>query len=227
MLNKPLHKKVLIQILKSIYSDSTLGPALGFKGGTAAFMFYNLPRFSVDLNFDLLNGDKEDLILSKMPKILGKFGSVKEAVKKRFTLFFLLNYQKGNRLIKVEISRRPPGSAFEVKHFLGIPMQVIKLPDMVAGKLSALITRLKFAPRDVFDVWFFFKNNLEVNWSAVHKQTKLTKPTALGRSIQIVANIKNNQLLQGLGELVDEKQKDWIKNHLKDEVLFLLKLAQS
>lgn len=226
MLNKSLHKKFLIQILKAIYSDSTLGPILGFKGGTAAFMFYDLPRFSVDLDFDLLSSDKENLILDKLPKILGRFGLVKEVVKKRFTLFFLLSYQKGNRLVKVEISRRPPGSAFEIKHFLGIAMQVIKLPDMVAGKLSALITRPKFASRDVFDIWFFFKNGLEINWLAVQKQTQLTKSAALGRSIQIVANIKKDQLLQGLGELVDEKQKNWIRDRLKEEVLFLLKLAR-
>ena len=36
------HKNILLQILKDIYTDVTVGPILGFKGGTAAYLFYNL-----------------------------------------------------------------------------------------------------------------------------------------------------------------------------------------
>ena len=44
------HKNVLIRILKDIFTDPTIGPVLGFKGGTAAYLFYGLNRFSVDLD---------------------------------------------------------------------------------------------------------------------------------------------------------------------------------
>jgi hypothetical protein len=40
------HKTILFQILKDIYSDTNISPFLGFKGGTAALMFYGLDRFS-------------------------------------------------------------------------------------------------------------------------------------------------------------------------------------
>jgi len=43
---------------------------LGFKGGTAAHLFYGLGRFSVDLDFDLFNEDKETIIFEKTEKIL-------------------------------------------------------------------------------------------------------------------------------------------------------------
>ena len=60
-LNITTHRNLLLKILKDIYSDTALGPVLGFKGGTAAYFFYDLPRFSVDLDFDLLDtGKKED-----------------------------------------------------------------------------------------------------------------------------------------------------------------------
>ena len=49
------HKSILLQILKDIYSDTSIAPYLGFKGGTAALLFYDLPRNSVDLDFDLLD----------------------------------------------------------------------------------------------------------------------------------------------------------------------------
>ena len=48
------------QILKDIYTDISIGPLLGFKGGTCAYFFYNLPRFSVDLDFDLLEVSEEN-----------------------------------------------------------------------------------------------------------------------------------------------------------------------
>jgi hypothetical protein len=38
------HKSILLQILKDIYSNTSIAPYLGFKGGTAALLFYGLDR---------------------------------------------------------------------------------------------------------------------------------------------------------------------------------------
>jgi len=43
MLDKNRHKIIFVKILKEIYSDPTLRNILGFKGGTAAYLFYGLP----------------------------------------------------------------------------------------------------------------------------------------------------------------------------------------
>ena len=40
--------------------------------------------------------------------------------------------------------------------------------------------------------------------------------------IKSIKGVNNNQILGGLGELVDEKQKDWVRQGLKKETLFLL-----
>ena len=55
------HKNILVGILKDVFRDASLAPFLGFKGGTAAMLFYELPRFSVDLDFDLLDVPDERL----------------------------------------------------------------------------------------------------------------------------------------------------------------------
>ena len=60
MLNREKHQLIMGQILKDIYTDVTISPLLGFKGGTCAYFFYNLPRFSVDLDFDLLVVNEEN-----------------------------------------------------------------------------------------------------------------------------------------------------------------------
>lgn len=227
MLNVDLHKVTLVNILKAIYSDSDLRTALGFKGGTAAFLFYNLPRFSVDLDFDLIEQKKKDLVFNKLKEILPLSGKLSEAVEKRNTLFFLLNYEKGLRNIKVEISKRESEVIYEVKNYLGIPILVTKKEDMVACKLSALITRGKFASRDLFDLWFFLENKWQINENVVVEKTNLSLEEALEKAKTRVAKVKKNQLLSGLGELVDQKQKTWIKDHLKDELLFYLNLCQA
>ena len=55
------HKFFMVQILKDLFSDIELAGCLGFKGGTALMFFYELPRFSVDLDFNLIDMEKEEL----------------------------------------------------------------------------------------------------------------------------------------------------------------------
>src|SRR3989344_6482414 len=134
-LNPILHKNILIRILKDMYSDASVGPILGFKGGTAAYLFYELSRFSVDLDFDLLDVTQEDRVFEQIKKILGTYGALKEIEKKRFNLFFLLSYDKkiqGAQNIKVEINRRDFGSKYEIMSYFGIPMKVMVKEDMAA-----------------------------------------------------------------------------------------------
>src|SRR6266568_4603678 len=120
MFNLAKHKVFLIQILKDIYTDPTLRTVLGFKGGTAAMLFYELPRFSVDLDFDLLDPRKRKEVFQSVKTILSKYGVLDEAIEKKYTLFFLLNYQKGDRNLKVEISKRASNAEFAIKNYLGI-----------------------------------------------------------------------------------------------------------
>lgn len=224
MLNKNKHKVTIIKILKDIYSDANIRSVLGFKGGTAAFLFYNLPRLSVDLDFDLLEKNKKEAVFNKLPSILSSYGKVIEKTEKRYTLFFLVSYKKGERKIKVEISKRPIKANFEIKNYLGIPVLVMKKEDMVAGKLAAFLTRKKFASRDLFDLWFFLKNDWQINEDYFKKQTNLSLNQGLKKAIVKLKTIKDNQLLQGLGELLEEKEKKWVKTQLKKELLFYFKL---
>ncbi len=223
-MNPAKHKSVMTKILKDIYSDKTLGPALGFKGGTAASLFYDLPRFSVDLDFDLLDTTKEEVMLKRIKTMLSAYGRVEEAVKKRFTLFFLLSYQKNERHLKVEISRRPIKNIYTVLSWLGIPMLVMSRQDMFAHKLAALLDRKVFANRDLFDVWFFAKSDWPLNEEKLKELTGENKAAYLKKCIDYIEKLDERYILQGLGELLDEKQKIWARQHLRSEAAFQLKL---
>ncbi len=226
-LSKDLHRTNFINILRAIYSDPQLRTALGFKGGTAALLFYNLPRFSVDLDFDLLTPDKKEMVFEKVKAILEKYGVLSESIEKQYTLFYLLHYQKGERTLKIEISKRSARGDFEVKNYLGISMLVMKKEDMVANKLLALLTRKEFASRDMFDLWFFLKNYWPINEEVIKEKSNLSLEEALKKAIKRVGDVSKNQLLRGIGEFIDNKQKVFVKEKLKDELIFYLRLYES
>ena len=227
MLNKDLHRAVLINALNIIYSDSRIRTFLGFKGGTTAFLFYELPRFSVDLDFDLLDESKKELVFERLKEILPKVGRLDEATEKQNTLFFLIDYKKGERNLKIEISKRPSKAEFEVKNYLGIPMLVMKKDDASAGKLAALITRKRFASRDMFDMWFFLKNNWPIDEEVLKEKTGFSLNQALEEAQKRIKDIKKTELLAGLGDLLDNKQKAFVKEKMVVELIFQLKLRQS
>ena len=224
MLNQTTHKNILLQILKEIYTDTSLGPLLGFKGGTAAYLFYGLDRFSVDLDLDLLDETKEDYVFEKIKNILNNFGEIKEKFKKRNTLFFILSYNLEAQNIKIEISRRNFGSQYELKNYLGISMLVMARADMFAHKLVALTDRPNLTNRDLYDLWFCLKNNWEINKEIAEKRTKMNFKDYLKKCLLVAEGVEERNILSGIGELLDEKQKKWIKENLKKDLIFLLKL---
>ncbi|MBT4594848.1 nucleotidyl transferase AbiEii/AbiGii toxin family protein [bacterium] len=221
------HRRVLIHILKDIYKDPELATSLGFKGGTAAYLLYNLNRFSVDLDFDILDASKEDLIFEKIKYILEEYGYVKKILQKKLCLFFLLSHD--NRIqdtynIKVEINRRDLGSKYELKSHLGIPLKVMVQGDIVAHKLVAMSERKKEASRDIFDVHFFLKNNWPINKEIIVQRTSMTVKQFLQKCIDILGAKNNTGILSDVGELLDAKQKDWAKENLLSETILLLKI---
>jgi predicted nucleotidyltransferase component of viral defense system len=224
MVNIDLHKSVFIGILREIYSNPLLRSVLGFKGGSAAMLFYDLPRFSVDLDFDLLAPEKKEEVFERLKEMLPQFGGLTEATEKRYTLFFLLNYRKGERNLKLEISKRPMKSEYHLMNYFGISMLVMDQGDMVAGKLAALLTRKKFASRDLFDTWFFLKNNWQINDELVKEKTDMPLDVALQKAQGIAQSVKKTELLAGLGDLLDNKQKNWAREKLVDETIFYLSL---
>lgn len=224
MLNKEKHQFILVNILKEIYSDPELRNVLGFKGGTAAFLFYGLPRLSVDLDFDILDESRLQIVFERLKKILSNLGDLQEAREKRYTLFFLLSYGKGDRKVKVEISKRETISSFEMKNYLGIPVLVVKKEDMIAGELSALLTRKKFAARDLYDLWFFLKQGWEINEKIVKEKANVSLSQALNKAIKVAREVPKNRVLNGLGELLDTTQKQSIREKLKEDLIFQTRL---
>jgi predicted nucleotidyltransferase component of viral defense system len=230
MLNKEKHQLIMGQILKDIYTDTTISSLLGFKGGTCAYFFYNLPRFSVDLDFDLLVASEKNkkIIFEKITSIMSKYGKLKDKHIKKFTIFALLSYEKGKYNIKLEVNTRETikniSEHYKTKERLGISTLVAKKDYIFASKLAALTSRNETAMRDIYDIHYFAKNNWDINHKVIEERSGKNTEKYLIDCIDFIEKIKDNQILKGLGELVNsEKEKAWIKNHLRNDSIFMLK----
>jgi len=223
MLDINNHKLYLFQILKEIYEDKEMSGSLGFKGGTALMFFYGLPRFSVDLDFNLLHPEKEDIIYEKVRNILLKHGTIHDEAKKFFGIICVLDYGKRERKLKVEISNRNFNDKYEIKNLLGINVQVMTSPDMFAHKLCAILDRETITNRDIFDCWWFMNNKTALNKTIVEKRMKMPLADYLQQCINVLESMSDKGLLNGLGELMSEDLKKVLQTKLRTETISLLR----
>lgn len=217
------HKNILLQILKEVYSDTSIAPHLGFKGGTAALLFYGLNRDSVDLDFDLLDENREQVVFEKIQKIVSGYGKTVDSRIKRFNLVSVISYDIKSQNIKVEVNRRNFGSKYEMKTVLGISMLVMVREDMFAHKLMAMHERVGKTSRDVYDVWFFLKNNWPINQKIIEQRSEKSFREVLQLTAVQLEKMSDRNILDGLGEFLTERQKDWARAKLRTETIFLLK----
>jgi predicted nucleotidyltransferase component of viral defense system len=217
------HKFFLVQILKDIYSDIELADCLGFKGGTALMFFYELPRFSVDLDFNLINTGKEKIVYEKVRGILLKYGTIHDEAEKFYGPLIVLDYGIGERKLKVEISTRLFDNRYEIKNFLGINIKVMVLSDMFAHKLCALLDRNSMTNRDIFDCWFFMKNHSPVNKDIIESRMDMPFADYIQKCIDQLESLNDKGLLQGIGELMDYEMKNFVRSNLRTVTIGLLK----
>lgn len=225
-LDKNIHKKIMLKILSDISSDAFLLNNLGFKGGTACYFLHDLDRFSVDLDFDSLDAEKDELIKDRLLALLQKYGNVKTKTSIK------LNYSNQYQALKIDLSNRyniNKKNSYEIKNIVsGIPLKVLKKEDIFAHKLIALTSRgfdnnrnnEVLANRDLYDINFFFKKM----WSFNHEIIKLHTDKTINEYLQyaidfIERNANEKNILDRLGELVSDEKRDWIKNNLKKEVI--------
>jgi len=218
------HKFFLVQILKDIYTDIELANYLGLKDGTALMFFYDLPRFSVDLDFNLLDPEKVDIVYRKTRKILLKYGTIFDEAKKFYGPLIVLDYGITERKLKVEISSRLLKNSYEIKDLLGINMNVMVQEDMFAHKLCALLDRDVIANRDIFDCWFFLQRQTPLNKEIVESRMDMSLTEYLQSCIEHLESISDKGLLHGIGELVDDNMKKFVQRKMRSEVIELLKI---
>lgn len=214
MLNIEKHKQILRKLLLEIMSEKSLASKLGFKGGTALYFFYELDRFSTDLDFDL-TGELDVNDANLLDRIIRQNLKVVDKKTKRFTWFWLGSYGTGEMKIKVEVNTRKYPNKYELKDYQGFSIRMLDHGDMMAHKLCAVLDRKNLQNRDLYDVWWMMKQGWEANPIIVKERMGVGLKKYFEKILVFVRGLpKNYDILQGLGEVMSPRQKDWVRTTL-------------
>lgn len=227
-INKEQHKKIMLNILADISANPELSVVLGFKGGTCCYFLHGLDRFSVDLDFDLLDENKKNDVAKKIEEVLLKYGKIQ---KQGNTLSYKLKYSDEGSALKIDISDRADLNKLNQYEILnvvsGVPLNILKKEDTFAHKLVALMDRFEnkkikkaIANRDLYDTYFFFHEGWNFNKDIIMLRRGIAAKKYLKELKKFIEqNVSEKNILNGIGALVDEKKRDWVKNNLKKEVI--------
>lgn len=152
-----------------------------------------------------------------------KHGTIHDEAKKFYGIICVLDYGLRERKLKVEISNRSFNDHYEIKNLLGVNMQVMVAPDMFAHKLCAVLDRSSITNRDIFDCWFFMNNKTPVNKSIIETRMVMSYADYLQKCIDALEAMSDRGMLNGLGELMDEDTKKFVRTRLRTETITLLK----
>jgi hypothetical protein len=94
---------------------------------------------------------------------------------------------------------------------------------VTTNKLVALSDRKNAVARDLFDVWYFLSHGFMLNEQLLMERTGKGISEYCKFLIRFIKKtFSRRNVLQGLGEAIDDKQKAWARERLIDETLLLL-----
>ena len=221
-------------ILDSIYK-STFAKSMFFVGGTALRFFYNLPRFSEDLDFNtpFMEMNSFNKILERVEKNLSQEGfSPGISYKKRDNLFIaslnfqgvmreygIVNRRGGDIMIKIEVNC-PEWLLSTESHVLslyGYNFSAILMSKgaLLSEKLSALLSRRR--GRYIYDVLFMLRKKFPFDRAVLYANNIREEPK------EIILNY-----LSGISEKELNRLAEQVKPFLfrEDDIELILKAPQ-
>ncbi|MBI4972636.1 MAG: nucleotidyl transferase AbiEii/AbiGii toxin family protein [Candidatus Omnitrophica bacterium] len=205
-----LREYLQVVILNSIYKHK-FGRLMFFTGGTALRFFYNMPRFSEDLDFDtkrLSFGEFKEIIEKGVGKGLSQEGlNYKIYLEKRNRLFtaelnfpdlmkvYNLTDNRGmDLMIKVEVYKPQWDleSESQVLSLYGYNLSCVLLSqgNLLSEKLGALFNRKR--GRDVYDSLFMLKKKFPFNKNVL--QANNIKDEPKDAILRYLSNLKLKEL---------------------------------
>ena len=211
-MNNDKHKLYMLRILKDVFNDPELSQILAFKGDASLMFFYQLPRFSVDLDFNLLDITQKEMAYQKLREIALKYGRIADEQLKHNDPLVVLDYEKGEQNLKLELSTRFFDNHYELKNLAGTNIPVMVEPDMFAHKLCALLDRDGMTGHDVFDIHFFLSKQAPIHAGIVEQRMKKPFANYLDDCITALQTVSTKELMQNVGEFIEGKLKQEMKS---------------
>ena len=167
----------LSELLRKINETINLNENMVLKGGTSInFLYFDIPRLSIDIDFDYIGSVKQDQMKKDrtqidtiLPRLFKQLGYNMKSYKPYALLQYHLGYvnSAGNLdRIKVEINffnrtplftteKRTFYNPFDINNFI---VRTLPIEDLFSRKLRALMTRS--TARDLYDAYQLFNNKI-------------------------------------------------------------------
>ena len=168
-----------------------------FYGGTCLRIFYNLPRFSEDMDFSLTEKNPtihlenyfqaiqdvfaftgKEVVITKKEKL--NFGHVESAFLKEDTSAYDIAFRTEKTIkVKIELDTDPP-LLFDTEQKLlmkpySLMVRCFTLPDLFAGKMHALAYRnwkTRIKGRDWYDFEWYIRFNVPLNFRHLQERIR-------------------------------------------------------
>src|SRR5574344_118047 len=232
-------KEILQEMVLLGLYDAGFFKHAAFYGGTALRILHNLPRFSEDLDFSLLEVNPnfnlkpfQDAIVDTL-KSFG-FDITIEIKDKSSNSAIASAFVKANTIhkdqtvkIKLEVDTNPPLD-FQTQNIIRLTprpfsINAFTLPSLYAGKMHAILCRswsTRPKGRDWYDLIWYIANSVELD--SIHLKARLSQSCKYLESneIKIPENLTKENikelLLERLETLDVEKAKNDVQPFIKD-----------
>jgi predicted nucleotidyltransferase component of viral defense system len=212
----------IIEVLQGV-ARSEMGRSLAFKGGTALRLFWDLPRYSEDLDFAALGPIPPKRALESFIRLGRENGyEVTDSAVKRQTVLceYRFRWEGPNFHLKAEVSLRGGKPPVEIRSLRGVPVVVMREDRLVAEKLRSFLDR--DAARDAFDLWFILDKRLE--YSAGELSKACGSPARFFRlAHEKLERLNRRRLVNEVGKLLDARLRGWLKTSFVEDLDRLLK----
>jgi predicted nucleotidyltransferase component of viral defense system len=168
-----------------------------FYGGTCLRLFHNLPRFSEDMDFSLIEKRDDIHLENYFPSIIEEFraagheveivkkdkktfGRVESAFLKEGTETYDIKFQTRKMVkVKIELDINPPLRFNTEQKLLLLPTSFMTrcftLPDLFAGKMHALVYRTwqrRVKGRDWYDFEWYIRHNIPLHFAHLQERIR-------------------------------------------------------
>jgi len=203
-------ENMIIEVVQAL-AKSEAGSQIAFKGGTALRLFYNLPRFSEDIDYDFLSGMQADRLFNIIQNVFQrKKWDITDAAVKFHTVLLELRFPgpERNFHVKIEISTRKKDLDTTILSLRGVAILTLEPSFLMTEKLLTFIERQ--AGRDIFDAWFILQNSYPLKESMIIKSygDMLSFYQLILNKIE-TANPK--KIYRDTGKLLGHDYRNWMK----------------
>jgi predicted nucleotidyltransferase component of viral defense system len=203
-------ENTIIEVVQAL-SKSEAGSHIVFKGGTALKLFYNLPRYSEDIDYDS-TGKLSPLDLTEIIKtvIAKQRWEITDDAIKYNTILVELRFAgpERNFRVKIEISTRKKELSTTILSLRGVPVVSLEPSFLMTEKLITFVDRK--AGRDFFDAWFILNNAYPLDEGLiinVFDDISRFYKTLL----EILKKADSKKIQQDTGKLLSLDHRNWIK----------------